>query len=118
MVETAAVQRPRIFHPQLESLRGLAAFIVLLHHALGGAISIGDPGLPHSIRAFGLLWTFLFNGGSAVILFFVLSGFVMGLNVDLENGLTAGLYLKFLVRRVFRLYPVVLVSIILAVAGR
>jgi peptidoglycan/LPS O-acetylase OafA/YrhL len=117
VVETAAVQRSRVFYPQLESLRGLAAFVVLLHHALGGAISIDDPANPHSIRVLGIIWTFLFNGGSAVILFFVLSGFVMGLNVDLNDGLTLKLYAKFLLRRIFRLYPVVFVSIVLALAG-
>jgi peptidoglycan/LPS O-acetylase OafA/YrhL len=102
--------QPRVFYPQLESLRGLAAFIVLLHHAI--PISINDPALSNALFSLAMAWGFVFHGGAAVILFFVLSGFVMGLNVDLTNGLSVGQYCEFLLRRVFRLYPVVFVSII------
>lgn len=103
---------PRVFYPQLESLRGIAAFIVVLHHAL--IISIDDPSLPEPLYLLTVVWSFLFHGGAAVILFFVLSGFVLSLNFDLTEGLRPSLYGRFLIRRVLRLYPVVFVSIVLA----
>jgi peptidoglycan/LPS O-acetylase OafA/YrhL len=61
-----------------------------------------------------MIWASVFHGGAAVILFFVLSGFVMGLNVDLTPGLTPKLFGEFILRRALRLYPVVFVAILFA----
>ena len=47
----------------------------------------------------------IFNGRVAVTLFFVLSGFVLSLGFNREAPLTLPIYLRFLVRRFFRLMP-------------
>ena len=90
----------------LDALRGLAASIVVLHHCF---------------RAFddtsqGLLWwldktplRLLVSGRPAVILFFVLSGFVLALS--LEGGMK---YRDFVVRRFCRIYLPFAASILLA----
>lgn len=65
---------------ELEALRGLAALLVLVHHSLLAFFprfhGLLDPG-PHSL--FGTPLFAAINGSAAVILFFVLSGFVLTL---------------------------------------
>jgi len=107
--------RDRVFYPRLESLRGVAAFVVLVHHAAGATGVLQDTALPKSVFIPAMIWATLLHGGAAVMLFFVLSGFVMGLNIDLTRGLTARLFAEFILRRILRLYPVVFVSIAFAI---
>lgn len=86
----------------LESLRGLAALTVCLFHA--GAIKAN--GVPIVARN---TWVdVVFNGHGAVILFFVLSGFV--LRGALERTPTPRLR-NFLVMRFFRLFPIVVFTV-------
>jgi peptidoglycan/LPS O-acetylase OafA/YrhL len=57
-----------------------------------------------------------FNGGAAVTVFFVLSGYVLGLSLDRHRqslASTAGFYLK----RIFRLYPAHIVTLLGIVAS-
>jgi peptidoglycan/LPS O-acetylase OafA/YrhL len=76
------------FSIKLEALRGVAALMVVGFHAFQ------DP------------WTrILFNGGAAVTLFFVLSGYVLGLSLRRGTGTILQQYCLFLWHRVFRLYP-------------
>ena len=57
-------------------------------------------------HAFQDPWTrILFNGGAAVTLFFVLSGYVLGLSLRRGTGTMLHQYCLFLWHRVFRLYP-------------
>lgn len=85
----------------LDGLRGVAALIVILYH-VGEcfATSARDQWINH--------------GYMAVDFFFVLSGFVIGYAYDgrWKNGLTTG---GFLLRRVIRLQPMVIVAVILGV---
>jgi peptidoglycan/LPS O-acetylase OafA/YrhL len=83
----------------LDSTRGLAAFIVLLahfHHAI-------LPGLSQS-------WIFksplvlLFDADSAVLYFFLLSGYVLTRSVQNEPGKLLS-YFKFIIRRLLRIFP-------------
>src|SRR5690606_12773670 len=64
---------------ELEALRGIASVIVLVHHALlgfaPGLHGLLQPDSPHAL--FGTPAFSLINGGAAVVLFFVLSGFVL-----------------------------------------
>lgn len=78
----------------LDGLRGLAAFLVLLHHA--------------APKVAGL--NLLPGGYLAVDFFFMLSGFVIarGYEDRLQEGLTPG---RFLLLRLRRLYPVIAVGI-------
>ena len=52
----------------------------------------------------------LFNGSAAVSLFFVLSGFVLGLSLRKSHGSFGGVYLRYAVRWAFRIYPTIFVS--------
>lgn len=92
-------------------LRGVAAiYVMLFHYVLG--LPFSNPGT-----------TFLAHGYLAVDLFFVLSGFVMALNYGhmFRAGLLRGSYVKFLGRRVARVYPLyfamTLVAGVLALTG-
>jgi peptidoglycan/LPS O-acetylase OafA/YrhL len=88
------------FFPGLEGVRGIAALLVVFHHARS-----------HH------LWGWL-QGWNGVTLFFVLSGFLittLALREEEERGsLRVG---AFAVRRVFRILPVYLVSLALYAAA-
>ena len=87
------------FFSRLEAIRGLAAMMVAVAHSL---IVLEDGGWQRQVRE-GLL--VLFNGRAAVTLFFVLSGFVLGMALRRGHGGFLGEYLRFAFRRVFRIYP-------------
>ena len=81
---------------ELQSLRGIAAVTVMISHCLDG---YGPSPLLSQISS-------LFNGRAAVVVFFVLSGYV--LTCSLQKGHFArDAVLRFYVRRVFRLYPAI-----------
>jgi peptidoglycan/LPS O-acetylase OafA/YrhL len=112
----------RTFFPELESLRGLAAIsVVILHIVIFLMFLSPDGNAPRTIQQvgpatylFGLFGMTLFNGRSAVTLFFVLSGFVMGVNMDTSRQLDVRTYVAFLIRRFFRLMPAIWVAIFFA----
>lgn len=83
----------------LDGLRGVAAMLVIWYHfGEGFATSPVDQMLNH--------------GYLAVDFFFVLSGFVIGYAYDdrWSKGMTAG---RFMLRRVIRLHPMVILSVVL-----
>lgn len=108
----------RVFYPRLESLRGVAALSVVLFHVLESQATYGL-GLISTLgwwQGFPiLLGQTIFNGGAAVWLFFVLSGFVMGANIDTTSPLSFLIYGRFLLRRFFRLVPVIAAAIAIVV---
>ncbi len=84
---------------ELQSLRGIAAVTVMIGHCL---ISYGPSSLLMGLSG-------LFNGRAAVVVFFVLSGYV--LTRSLQKGrLDRDAILRFYVRRGFRLYPAIWVA--------
>src|SRR3954469_10518110 len=94
------------FIPGLESARGLAALTVCLFHASAvrfqGEVLVAK----HSVAG-----TFL-NGHGAVILFFVLSGFVLRSSLERKGAQgSCRLALEFFVARVFRLFPVIIATV-------
>lgn len=101
----------------LDSLRGIAAFVVMLGHCYLASKELQDKieiflhslNKPLYILA-QFFYKFLTAGRSAVILFFVLSGFV--LTVSLLNKKQP--YKSFIISRFFRIYPVLFISIILS----
>jgi peptidoglycan/LPS O-acetylase OafA/YrhL len=101
----------RITH--LDSLRGLAALIVVFHHCLVTFPAFWEvyqhPVAPGLMRDLGntplhLLW----DGPEFVLVFFTLSGFVLSLPFWGEHPLG---YRQFVIRRIFRIYPTYLVAI-------
>jgi peptidoglycan/LPS O-acetylase OafA/YrhL len=115
-LQESALERPmekdHRFIPSLETLRGLAALTVCLTHACDINVN-GAPLLSRSS------WSrFLFNGHGPVVVFFVLSGFVLRLSLTNKwkqpiPNVAAG----FAVARLFRLYPVVIATVLLFVGG-
>jgi peptidoglycan/LPS O-acetylase OafA/YrhL len=117
-----APARNRPFFGRVESLRGLGALAVAAFH-MSGAMLHGVRLFPHgawdgtgtSQGALGRFALVLLPAHAALMIFFVISGFV--LRVSLEHGpqkvsLAAG---KFLLARLFRIYPIVIVGVILTV---
>ncbi|RYY63077.1 MAG: acyltransferase [Chitinophagaceae bacterium] len=76
---------------RLEALRGFAAFYVVIHHTFRGKLMLG-----------GIDLSFLFRfGQEAVILFFVLSGFVIELAYNRSSDKS---FSTFFQKRFFRIY--------------
>jgi peptidoglycan/LPS O-acetylase OafA/YrhL len=100
---------------ELDSIRGIAAFVVVLHHLWETILPdqntypfLGDPIAGTGWLADVALWIslsplrLLFSGHAAVGVFFVLSGFA--LTKSLENPRNAD-FVRFMIRRFFRIYP-------------
>ena len=88
----------------LQSLRGLAAIIVLFHHAL----------FYFATTASFRFWSeALFNAHAAVMLFFVLSGFVLVRSINRQQPTVASTAV-FYGRRIFRIVPAMWVAILVA----
>ena len=98
------------FHFRLESLRGLAALMVAGSHCFIFNGSAWESGLTEFLMNF-------FNGAAAVILFFILSGYVLGLSVRRFSSDFCRETLKFSIRRLFRIYPAFGVFTIVLVVG-
>lgn len=97
------------FH-ELDSMRGIAALIVLFHHF----ILMFYPGVLTQLDWPSLLLYPFASGHESVMFFFVLSGFV--LTLPFLRGKSQP-YLVFLWRRVLRIYGPYLGALFLAVAG-
>lgn len=103
----AGESAPRI--DALTSLRFFAALYVLFLHSGSSALSavIGDWGAP--------IVNFTLNGYLGVSLFFVLSGFILS-HVYKNKIVGSASTKKYLLARFARIYPVYLISVILAAA--
>jgi peptidoglycan/LPS O-acetylase OafA/YrhL len=107
------------FYPELESLRGIAAFMVLGEHAF---LRFQGPDLVRFLDGDGpwtdasgwtIDWmaTTVFPGAASVSLFFVLSGFVLG---ETLHGVRESRYGLFITRRLFRILPALWASVLFA----
>jgi peptidoglycan/LPS O-acetylase OafA/YrhL len=82
---------------ELDALRGIAALSVVLWHFVCATYTVPDPGT----KSFVMSLYFLVHGRAAVILFFILSGFVLSLPFFREPRPGYG---GFVVRRICRVY--------------
>ncbi len=107
----------------LDSLRGIAALLVVTFHCSQVTAGFATYTNPLSRAAWGEPWTWLkytplrilvSSGPSAVVLFFVLSGFVLSLPF-LRDGQQPG-YLSYAVRRICRIYLPFAAAILVSVA--
>jgi peptidoglycan/LPS O-acetylase OafA/YrhL len=111
MMSTIHAPERQIRFVELDSLRGLAALTVVLHHLR--LLWEGDTQSSSVICRFFLDLVTPF-GSEAVILFFVLSGFVLSLPA--VNG-RPQTYPAFITRRIFRIYVPYLAALAISVAG-
>jgi peptidoglycan/LPS O-acetylase OafA/YrhL len=91
---------------ELQSLRGIAAIVVMVHHGL------------RTLKPDGWAWAaseVLLNAHGAVVIFFVLSGYVLSGSLA-RRGLDKASVSGFYVRRAFRIYPALWVGIALGTA--
>ncbi len=110
--KTSSVARVKHL-PELDALRGLAAFVVLLNHFHEVWLTTKHPFWIARPRLNPLLWM-LVNGHSSVILFFLLSGFVLTLP-HLHGSRPS--YPVYALRRVCRIYLPYLAALLLSVAA-
>jgi peptidoglycan/LPS O-acetylase OafA/YrhL len=105
----------------LETLRGLAALYVLVHHArwfLWAGYTNGYLKQPESFNLFNKALVYFFSlfiyGHEAVIFFFILSGFVIHLKYanNLNKNITRFNLKEYLFRRVKRIYPPLLFALL------
>jgi peptidoglycan/LPS O-acetylase OafA/YrhL len=89
---------------ELQAIRGLAAVVVLLHHTLFYFAT--TPGFRWGSEA-------LLNAHGAVVLFFVLSGFVLTRSLQGREA-SIRLFATFFVRRAFRILPALWAALLLA----
>lgn len=96
----------------LDGLRGLAATSVIFFHAILHHEVLVQSVLPLPIQDLDSVnhvlikaALSLFNGNSAVLLFFVLSGFVLRLSLERSREQGWGVVWPFVARRICRLYP-------------
>jgi peptidoglycan/LPS O-acetylase OafA/YrhL len=91
----------------VDALRGIAALAVAVFHLSGGASKQFFSRLPGWVTA-GIEW----GGHLGVVVFFVISGFVMAYSLK-EARPTVGFLSRFLVRRLVRLAPPYWASVLL-----
>jgi peptidoglycan/LPS O-acetylase OafA/YrhL len=94
-------------YPALDALRGVAALLVVFHHL---AMSYREIVHPHGIAAL-IAKIFIYPGHPAVLLFFVLSGFVLQLSY---GRAASNQYWHYVLRRFMRIFPALIASLILA----
>lgn len=81
----------------IDALRGLAAFYVVIYH-------IGHVTWP-AFNPPGFLTPFINNGGSGVILFFVLSAFTLCMSMESRSSNESNHVRNYFIRRFFRIAP-------------
>ena len=107
----AGVPRPDRSHiVELDSLRGVAALFVVFDHFMRGWVEASPP---HFVSYLPFI-PFLTNGGAAVMMFFVLSGFVLTLP---QLSARRQSYPAYAVRRICRIYLPYLAALMVALAG-
>jgi peptidoglycan/LPS O-acetylase OafA/YrhL len=100
---TAVAQGPR-HQPELQSLRGLAALLVVIHHC----------SFYYDYSTNVKLWAeVILNAHAAVVLFFVLSGYVLCRSL-VQGSLSVPDVVQFYIRRAFRIFPALWLGVILA----
>jgi peptidoglycan/LPS O-acetylase OafA/YrhL len=92
--------------PELQSIRGIAALIVLLHHCASTFVTS---------RGFQTCMEVVLNAHAAVMIFFVLSGYVLARSLA-HQTINLNNCLHFYVGRLFRIYPALLVACAFAIA--
>lgn len=112
MEPVPASPKPRIFFPNLDGLRFISFFVVLLYHWY----LVATPYLESSNPEAKSVIKFLFQHGSlGVNFFFVLSGFLITYLLVKEKEMTGTIQVgKFYVRRILRIWPLYYMMLVIA----
>jgi peptidoglycan/LPS O-acetylase OafA/YrhL len=107
-----SLERPRVFFPNLDSLRFLAFLLVFLQHGFRNAFKPFDGQSYLSDRLIGFFFT---GGATGVQVFFVLSGFLITYLLLNEQKTAGQIDLKkFYLRRTLRIWPLYYATVIFA----
>ena len=112
MKNFSSVSNADSFSAEIESLRGLAALSVLLGHFY--LVTILSQYLYFPSKVIATLIAGFFNPQPAVLLFFTISGLVLGRQLRKEPINNFFAFIAYLCRRIFRLIPLMVASIIFA----
>jgi peptidoglycan/LPS O-acetylase OafA/YrhL len=110
-------------HQQLDGLRGYAAAAVVVFHSIlaldhtqiGRVLGPSLQTLATGYERLTKIALAIFNGEAAVVIFFTMSGAVLLESLRRSDEGAVRLSASFIVKRVLRIYPVLLVCLILAV---
>lgn len=118
-------EKKQLFFAPLESARGLAAILVAAFH-VGQSMYLTRYGVRDQLISstdhssgvqswLSYIYSIFAAGGPIsppVLFFFVLSGFVLSYSLQ-RSGVTAKLAIEFFVRRIFRIYPAAIATVLL-----
>ena len=98
----------RVYFPNLNGVRFLAALVVIIHHVEMGKFWLGQPNIYDKSFVGGVF------GQLGIIMFFVLSGFLITYLLLEEHRKTGTISIKdFYIRRMLRIWPVYYLIVIL-----
>ena len=98
----------RVYFPNLNGVRFLAALVVIIHHVEMGKFWFGQPNIYDKSFVGGVF------GQLGIIMFFVLSGFLITYLLLEEHRKTGTISIKdFYIRRMLRIWPVYYLIVIL-----
>lgn len=102
------MQKNSVYFPNLNGLRFIAALMVFVYHVEQNSMFFGLPNVAENIILFGI-------GKLGVVLFFVLSGFLITYILLHEEQIKGRISIpKFYLRRVLRIWPLYFFVLILA----
>lgn len=113
MTNQAKTLDRNLYVVQLTSLRGIACMVVLVGHAVQ-VVQYHNPSAGWAANFLRELITGTVNAEAAVVLFFVLSGCVLSLSLRNVTTFNLPIFAGYFVKRVFRLYPVLWLSLLIA----
>lgn len=105
---------------KLDGIRGLLSIVVALNHsflviAIPSFANVWNQNIWHFTdfqSKLQQIFMLMGNGGAAVTLFFIMSGFVLGLSMNKMNFDSISI-INFYIKRIIRLYPVYLLILVL-----
>jgi peptidoglycan/LPS O-acetylase OafA/YrhL len=100
-------EKKKVFNPELEILRGVAAIVVVLAHIVYKGENFNAGYIPLPLKYLVLPAHF------SVLIFFVLSGYVIGINH--KDRLFDEKIVDYIKKRFIRIYPIYFVATILAI---
>lgn len=105
-----------LFVPEIDGLRFVAIILVVLNHANGFIIAKNPEKFSLTPENYSIIYNFFQNGSKGVYLFFVISGYILAMPFARHfiNGEKKVDLKKYFLRRIFRLEPPYIITMIAA----